>query len=218
MIRPRNPAASVYAGEPQHGFTLVELLVAMAVFAIVGVMALSGYTQLQRQAEYTEQRLERTREVQRAVQTMVQDLSQVEPRPIREPIGEEYLPALLAGESAEHKLEFTRAGWSNTAGLPRPTLQRVAYRLDQDGLWRDHWRVLDRTQSSEPVRVKLLTGVRTVTFRFMGSNREWVDQWPAGRLVGPSTSDIERVRPMAVEMTLELEDWGTIKRLVEIAG
>jgi general secretion pathway protein J len=82
-----------------RGFTLVELLVAMAIFAIVGVLALSGYTQLQKQTEYTEQRLERTREVQRAVQTMVQDLSQIEPRPIREPIGEQYLPAVAAGES-----------------------------------------------------------------------------------------------------------------------
>ena len=217
MLR-RHAATALNACWQQDGFTLVELLVAIAIFAIVGVMALSGYTQLQRQAEYTEQRLERTREVQRAVQTMVQDLSQVEPRPIREPIGERYLPALLAGESVEHKLEFTRAGWSNMAGLPRPTLQRVAYRLDPDGLWRDHWRVLDRTQSSEPVRVKLLTGVRTVTFRFMGSNRDWVDQWPAARTVGPSTSDAERVRPVAVELTLELEDWGTIKRLIEVAG
>ena len=57
-------------------------------------MALTGYTQLQKQTEYTEQRLERTREVQRAVQTIAQDLSQIEPRPIREPIGEQYLPAV----------------------------------------------------------------------------------------------------------------------------
>ena len=129
-----------------RGFTLVELLVAIAIFAIVGVMALSGYTQLQKQTEYTEQRLERTREVQRAVQTMVQDLSQIEPRPIREPIGEQYLPAVLAGESVEYKLEFTRAGWSNTAGLAAADLAARRLSLDQDGLWRDHWRVLDRTQ------------------------------------------------------------------------
>ena len=128
------------------GFTLLEVLVAIAIFAIVGVMSLTGYTQLQRQSEYQEQRLERVREVQRAVQTIAQDLTQIEPRPIREPIGEQHVPALLAGDSVEYKLEFTRAGWSNTAGLPRPTLQRVAYRLDQDGLWRDYWRVLDRTQ------------------------------------------------------------------------
>jgi general secretion pathway protein J len=200
------------------GFTLLELLVALAIFGIVGVMALSGYTQLQKQTEYTEQRLDRTREVQRAVQTLVQDFTQLEPRPIREPIGAEYLPAVAAGESIEYKVEFTRAGWSNTAGLARPTLQRVAYRVDQDGLWRDHWRVLDRTQSEQAVRVNLLQGVRSVTFRFMTATREWTDRWPAAQTVGPSTVDIARTRPAAVEVTLDLEDWGEIKRIIEVPG
>nr|MBP7610663.1 prepilin-type N-terminal cleavage/methylation domain-containing protein [Steroidobacteraceae bacterium] len=72
-----------------RGFTLLEVLVAIAIFAFVGVMALSGYTQLQKQTEYQQLRLERVREVQRAVQTLAQDLTQIEPRPIREPIGEQ---------------------------------------------------------------------------------------------------------------------------------
>jgi len=198
-----------------RGFTLLEVLVAIAIFAFVGVMALSGYTQLQKQSEYQQTRLERVREVQRAVQTIAQDLTQLEPRAIREPIGDQHVPALLAGESVEYKLEFTRAGWTNTAGLPRPTLQRVAYRLDQDGLWRDHWRVLDRTQASEPVRVRLLSNVRAVTFRFLTPSREWIDRWPQP---GGNPAEQERARPAAVEVTLELEDWGLIKRVIEVAG
>jgi general secretion pathway protein J len=198
------------------GFTLLEVLVAIAIFAIVGVMSLTGYTQLQRQSEYQEQRVERVREVQRAVQTIAQDLTQIEPRPIREPIGEQHIPALLAGDSVEYKLEFTRAGWSNTAGLPRPTLQRVAYRLDQDGLWRDYWGVLDRTQTAEPTRQNLLKGVRSVTFRYMTPAREWVDRWPV--LEGQSALEQERARPAAIEVTLELDDWGVLRRLVEVSG
>jgi len=205
------------AGLPSRvrGFTLLEVLVAIAIFAFVGVMALSGYTQLQKQTEYQQLRLERVREVQRAVQTLAQDLTQIEPRPIREPIGDQRVPAVLAGESVEYKLEFTRAGWMNTAGLPRPTLQRVGYRLDQDGLWRDHWRVLDRTQVSEPVRVRLLSGVRSVRFRFMSPSLEWVERWPQ---LGGNPLEQERLRPAAIEVTLDLEDWGEIRRVVEVAG
>jgi len=197
-----------------RGFTLLELLVAMAIFAILGTLALSGYTELQRQSEYAEQRLERLREVQRAMQTIAQDLGQIEPRPIREPLGETLLPAVLATESIEYGLQFTRAGWSNTAGLPRPTLQRVGYRLDGEGLWRDHWPVLDRTLAMEPTRVRLLAKVRTVRFRFMNASREWVDRWPVNDGTGVAGS--ERVRPAAVEVTLELEDWGKIQRIVEM--
>jgi general secretion pathway protein J len=112
-------------------------------------------------------------------------------------------------------VEFTRAGWSNTAGLARPTLQRVAYRLDQDGLWRDYWRVLDRTQTSEPVRVKLLTGVRSVAFRFLSPSQEWVDRWPQP---GGNPLEQERLRPAAVEVIIDLEDWGQIRRVIEVAG
>jgi general secretion pathway protein J len=197
------------------GFTLLELLVAMAIFAILGTLALTGYTELQRQSEYAEQRLARTREVQRAVQLICLDLGQVEPRPVRQPLGEGWLPALMAGDSVESKIEFTRAGWSNTAGLERPTLQRVAYRIDQDGLWRDHWPVLDRTIAQEPVSQKLLGNVRSVRFRFMNSAREWVERWPATE--GRSDADT-RLRPAAIEVTIDLEDWGEIRRIVEVAG
>jgi general secretion pathway protein J len=197
------------------GFTLLELLVAIAIFAIMGSLAMSGYVELQRQSEYAEQRLERVREVQRAIQTIGQDLGQIEPRPIREPLGEALLPAVLASDGAEYQLQFTRAGWSNTGGLQRPTLQRVGYRLDQDGLWRDHWSVLDRTLSVEPVRTRLLAGVRSVRIRFMTAQRNWVERWPANE--GLPGAD-NRLRPAAVEVVIELEDWGEIRRVVEVAG
>lgn len=198
-----------------HGFTLLELLVAIAIFAIMGSLAMSGYVELQRQSEYAEQRLERVREVQRAMQTLGQDLAQIEPRPIREPLGEALLPAVQATDGAEYRLQFTRAGWSNTGGLERPTLQRVGYRLDQDGLWRDHWSVLDRTLSVEPVRTRLLGGVRSVRIRFLTPQRAWVEQWPVNQGL-PGVDD--RQRPAAVEVIIDMEDWGEIRRLIEVAG
>jgi general secretion pathway protein J len=201
------------------GFTLLELLVAIAIFAVVGALALGGYTELQKQSEIAEQRLQRMREIQTAVQVITSDLEQVEPRPIREPLGETRVPALLAGESVDYRVQFTRAGWSNTAGLARPTLQRVGYRIDQDGLWRDHWPVLDRTLSVEPVRRNLLQGVRGITFRFLDPANQWVDRWPAADAVNEAERDAaERARPRAVEIVVDLEDWGQVKRLVEIAG
>ena len=204
----------IAARSPVRGFTLLEMLVAIAIFAVVSTLALTGYTQLQQQSEYLEQRLSRLREVQRAVQTLCQDLEQLEPRPVREPLGDGYLPALQVTDTLEYRLQLTRAGWSNTGGLPRPTLQRVGYRVEDEQLWRDHWPTLDRTLVVEPVKVRMLDGVRGVSFRFLTSNRQWVDRWPAQQ-VGTRN---ERSRPAAIEVVIELEDWGEIRRLVEIAG
>jgi len=201
------------------GFTLLELLVAIAIFAVIGAMAMTGYVQLQKQNEYSQQRLARVSEVQRTVQMLTQDLEQIEPRPIRQPLGDGRLPALMAGTNGTYRVQFTRAGWSNTAGLPRPTLQRVGYRIDQDGLWRDAWPVLDGTLSVEPSKQKLLTNVRAISFRFLAPDQEWTEEWPAGSQQAVSQNALVlRSRPVAVEITIDLTDWGQIKRLIEVSG
>jgi type II secretion system protein J len=82
-------------------------------------------------------------------------------------------------------------------------------------MWRDHWGALDRTLSVEPTRTRLLAGVRSVRFRFLTPQRSWVERWPVNEGL-PGADD--RLRPAAVEVIIELEDWGEIRRLIEVAG
>jgi general secretion pathway protein J len=208
---------AVVQARSSRGFTLLEILVAIGIFAIVAVLAYTGYSELTRQSERIAASAARTRAIQATVQRMVQDFSSIEPRPVREPLGDNVQPALLADSRSDRLAEFTHSGWSNPAGVPRSTLQRVAYQLEEGKLTRNYWVMLDRTLSTEPVRTVLLDGVKTVTLRFMGPNRRFTDQWPAlgGGPVGPTAT---RTLPIAVEITLELEDWGKITRLVEVAG
>jgi len=202
-----------------RGFTLLEVLVAVAIFAIISVLAYTGYSELTRQSQRIAASAERMRAIQATVQRMVQDFSSIEPRPIREPIGDSVQPALIADSRSDQLAEFTHSGWSNPAGVPRSTLQRVAYRLEDGKLTRNYWAALDRTLSTEPVRVVLLDRVKTVTLRFMEPrSRRLTDQWPALGGGGPAGPNASRTLPLAVEITLELEDWGKITRLVEVAG
>ena len=140
----------------------------------------------------------------------------IEPRPVREPLGESVEPALRSDtRSAETLVDLTHSGWSNPAGVPRSTLQRVTYRLEDNKLERGYWNALDRVMTTEPTTVTLLDRVRSVSFRFMDQNQGWHEQWPP---LGYSGPDVARLRPIAVEITLDLEDWGKIVRLVEVSG
>jgi general secretion pathway protein J len=198
-----------------RGFTLLEVLVAIFVFAVVALMAYGGYNQLTRQDEIVDRNASRTRAIQSTVQRMAEDFTMLEPRPVREPLGDSIDPALRDDKRTETLAELTRSGWSNPAGVSRSTLQRVAYRVQDNKLERAYWNALDRTMSAEPTSAVLLDQVRTVSFRFMDQNQSWHEQWPPLSYSGP---DALRLRPIAVEITLDLEAWGKIVRLVEVAG
>jgi|RhiMethySRZTD1v2_1073278.scaffolds.fasta_scaffold13757_4 general secretion pathway protein J len=205
---------------PEHmrtrGFTLLEVLVAVVIFGIISILAYGGYNQLIRQSEIVESSATRTRAIQSTVQRMAEDFEMLEPRPIREPLGETLEPALRAGGTrVDTLLDLTRSGWTNPAGLTRSTLQRVTYRLMDNKLERAYWNALDRTLTTEPTSALLLDKVRTASFRFMDQNQTWHDQWPP---LGYSGPDAVRLRPIAVEVTLELEDWGKLVRLLEVSG
>ena len=100
--------------------------------------------------------------------------------------------------------------------MPRSTLQRVAYRLENNKLQRDYWVVLDRTLTAEPTSAVLLDKVRSVSLALHG--RQPAAGTSSGRRSATPAPDASRLRPIAVEITLELEDWGKIMRLVEVAG
>lgn len=111
--------------------------------------------------------------------------------------------------------EFTRGGWSNTAGQQRGTLQRVSYALVDDVLKRSYTTALDTVQGTTPIVQELFDKVKTVQLRYLDGNQTWQSQWPPASLVPPESL---WSRPVAVEVTIEFKDWGRIRRLIEVAG
>lgn len=199
-----------------RGFTLMEVLIAIAIFTVIGVMALSGYNELSSQGAIAANSSARIRQVQSAVFRLVQDFEQLEGREVRNPFGQYHDPAIEAKAGASPLVIFSRAGWSNPAGLQRSTVQRVAYRLEDGKLYRDYWTATDRTQTLEPISTELLAGVKSTNFRFMDQSRQWNEQWPPQGYIAPGGTI--NLRPIAIEINLELEDWGKIRRIVEVAG
>lgn len=198
----------------RNGFTLIEVLVALAVFGVLSVMAYMALGQTLSNADMLGERMQRLEAIQRAIRYLDSDLMQAVPRPVRGLLGDGYEPAIRSSFASEYALEVTHGGWTNPAGMPRGTLQRSAYRIEDGELIRYHWRVLDRTINNEPVDTVLLDGVESIVFRYLTSDGEGSEQWPPANVPGPGGF---RLRPRGVEVVLTLTDEGEIRRLVEVA-
>ena len=198
-----------------RGFTLLEILVATVILAIMGLMAYRAVGEARVAVAAAGGHMDRLREVQRTMHLLVTDFRTLAPRPVRETIGDGYRAALLRDPNSASLVELSHAGWPNGASTPRGTVQRVSYRLEERKLIREHWNVTDATLANVPVKRELLDDVVRVEIRYMNSGREWVLQWPPFN----STADFGfRMRPLAVEITVELADYGELRRLVEVPG
>nr|MBF0681931.1 type II secretion system minor pseudopilin GspJ [Pseudomonas sp.] len=150
-----------YRGRALAGFTLLELLIAIALFALLGLGTYRMLEAVLRSDEAVRAQERILRDISRAVWAVERDLQQAAPRPIRDGYGDEQnafigqVPGLEEGAA----FELTRSGWRNPTGLQRANLQRVRWRLAGDQLERLYWVVLDRDIDSEPRFQKVLDGV-----------------------------------------------------------
>ncbi|EGV51897.1 type II secretion system minor pseudopilin GspJ [Candidatus Endoriftia persephone] len=198
-----------------RGFTLLELLIAIAVFSFVSIIAYGGIKSVLNIEESTRAHLDRLSKAQLALALIRQDLEQVVARSIRDQHGDTQPPLRSSSLGENNLVEFTRGGFANPLKLPRSSLQRIAYQLEDEKLYRLRWLTLDRSQEDKPVRTELLSGVKKIELRFLDHQLKLHTEWPdTGNL--PRTEPVPEL-PRAIELKLELEAWGPIRRLFRIS-
>ncbi len=201
----------------QRGFTLLELLIAISIFAMIGLGSYQVLASVLRAQEATGATSEALTRMQRTYLRLSQDFRQVIDRPVRDNYGD-VLPPLFMPERG-YDLEFTRTGWRNPLGRPRSELQRVAFELEGSTLLRHYWPVLDRAQDSEPVSQVVLEDVAHFRLRLLDAAGRWHDTWPPRRSsLGQDDSADERLLPVAIELEIGVETLGDLRWLFEVAG
>ncbi len=205
----------------QHGFTLLEMLVALTVFALVSAMVYGGQVAVLKAKEGTDRQALFLKQLQGAMMMLERDIGQLALRPVRDEFGSPEA-AMVSEDYGDYRLRFTRLGWQNPLGQARSTLQRVAYGLEDEKLIRYSWPMLDRAQGSEPYKLVLLEQVQAMRFRFLDQQREWHEAWPpqGGELSSPAASSATPavLEPLAVELVVELAQRGEFRRVIVTPG
>ncbi|WP_181296210.1 type II secretion system minor pseudopilin GspJ [Pseudomonas sp. Q2-TVG4-2] len=200
------------------GFTLLELLIAIALFALLGLATYRMLEAVLRSDEVVRAQETQLRQLGRAVWRLERDLMQAVPRPVRDGYGDEQnaFVGQLAGFEGGAALELTRSGWRNPTGMRRANLQRVRWRLAGDTLERLYWIVLDRDLDSEPRVQQVLDDVIELRLRYLDAENSWHEEWPPFVFGRGDPEEQARRLPVAVEVSFDHQRYGTITRLLRL--
>ena len=191
----------------QAGFTLIEILVAVAIF---GMLSIAAYTVLDsgmRSKQQAETRLEHLAQLQRLFHTLNQDIQYMVPRQTRNELGDR--EALISGESdlggQLFQLALTRSNWRNPADFRRSHLQRVEYRVEDEQVFRKHRVFLDKVSNTPEVDRLMVKDIEAIRIQFRNEGGTWQDQW--GQFDAAGTS-----MPRAIQIQVTSKLFGEIER------
>ncbi|CAM4088703.1 type II secretion system minor pseudopilin GspJ [Vibrio neonatus] len=193
------------------GFTLIEVLVAIAVFASLSIAAYQVVFQVQLSNTQSQEKLGRLQQLQATLVYLDSDFRQIAVRRFRndgEEAGKEesgqsllYWKDNLLDSDAKGVL-FTRLGWINPQQqFPRGEITKVGYRIQGDKLERVWWRYPDTPAAQEGIVTPLLDKVEKFDMRFY-NGEAWVKEWVDSDAL-----------PKAIAVDLTLEDYGKLERI-----
>lgn len=194
-----------------RGFTLIEVLVAIAIFSVMSVFAYQGLRGFLRARDVTTAQTAEFARLVTGVTVLQQDFEEAVPRPVRDALGDD-VPALRSGQARGEVVAFTRhTAW--TAATPGESdLRRIEYRVADGELVRRTWSALDRVAATGFTDRTVLEGVADITLRYYGDGA-WQESWPMGEGLEALTD-----LPQAVAITLQFTNGRSLERRVRLAG
>ena len=203
LLDPNRPRV---ANRKERGFTLLEILVALTILAVVGLISAQLLSRTVDSYGVLEERGERLAQIHRAMMIVQRDLMQYRRRTPRS-TGGDSLSALMIGD--EGALVMTRGGWRNPLQRPRSELQRVGYRLQDDELVRAYWPTLDGIGDEDPVTQTLLKQVEELEFFVLDEAGTEHKFWPPEAATGDA-------QLTALILRIRLKPVGVVERIWEV--
>ncbi len=194
------------------GFTLLEILVAVSIFSIMSVVALTGITTILNSQEGTEKVAVQIKSLQNTFFYLDRDLRYAIARDIRDEFGDSEA-AMVADNTGPQGLALTRIGIGNPQGVKRSSMVRVRYWLRDDTLMRSRYKTLDRAGEPESLDRALIDKLDELEFRFLDADNQWQNAWPP---LNPTAK--QKPLPRAIEINLTHQELGKITRVIPLPG
>lgn len=197
----------------QRGFTLMEVMVALFIMAMVALLAAQAFNTASSGAAATREAMDRLAAIDRTLVMIEADLRNAIPKVLRARLGES-LPPVYVTQSDDYWLTVMRGGMANPLFQRRTEEVRVGYRYIDETIWRDTWYNPTELEQEDARQMKLLEGVTFLQVRVLPPTASslaagpWLDAWPAN-----SGNSANPELPLAIEITLTLEDMGEIRRI-----
>ena len=193
-----------------QGFTLLEVLIAIAIFSVISMASFSIFETVLNSDTVTKERTERINELQRGFLIIERDVLQIARRSVRfygEAPQSDFLHTDIESYSgSEQAIAFVRHGWTNPGLLlPRSDMQSVAYQLNENTVERMHFNFVDAVLGEEPKVRPLISKVESLTFEFY-DGKKWQKTLQEGTL------------PQAIAIEIDTTDFGIIRRQFLVAG
>lgn len=184
------------------GFTLVEMLIALAIFGMItaGSVALLSFSV--RAQEMADRQLASLSAIRRAGTLLGADFAQAVPRPWRDEAGQPQRSFYGTAGQETRLFTLVRGGWDNPDSLPRSSLQRVEYRLQAGRIYRLGFTHVDGGGAGSVS--SLIDDVQRVELRYRDREGAWLPAWDR-----PDPRDL----PVAVEMVVTTGRFGTVRQL-----
>ena len=218
----------------QSGFTLIEIIVALSIFALLGAGSYQVVNGLSGVQQALEGKAKKIRQLDRVMRTIERDFQQVAARSVQDNNGIRQAAVYSEGD---YPILFTRHGARNPLLSRRSELIRVAYGIEEDltdeelegfidvnnsedvpssFLVRYTWKLIDQGYDAEPDKQVLLAGVSNLNIEYLEKAEEWDIYWPPNASTAEAEKEAMVLLPAAIKLQFESEYYGELERIVQL--
>ena len=200
----------------QHGFTLIEVIIALTIFALLAVIATSGLFNILAIHKKLTAQDSNLQQFTTGITLVRQDFRNFIDRPVLDTYGD----SSLAFSGQTQQISFTRSSLINAAIMGKSGLQRIQYIIQGNNLVRRTWPVLDQAIATQPNQQILIAGLSAFKFQFLDQHGELKDTSPTptdSSNLNSANNPLNYAFPIAIKISCSLRHQGPVTLLIPIA-